>query len=109
MARKPAIDIFGRDQEAKRKANSVLDKMGMPSDYKEQYIAEKDMKGQSSKYLKAKKQRNMYAIRDSGQKSFRTTRVEGITDNGGYVEYSRGKQYFGETKKKTKRPTLKKK
>ena len=57
MVRKPAIDIFGRDQEAKRKANSVLDKMGMPSDYKEQYIAEKDMQGQAKKYLKGKKKK----------------------------------------------------
>ena len=57
MAKKPAIDIFGRDQEAKRKANSVLDKMGMPSDYKEQYIAEKDMQGQAKKYLKGKKKK----------------------------------------------------
>jgi hypothetical protein len=53
--RKPAIEIFGRDTEAKRKANNVLDKMGMPSDYRTQYIAELDMKGRAGKYKKAVK------------------------------------------------------
>ncbi len=53
--RKPAIEIFGRDTEAKRKANNVLDKMGMPSDYRTQYIAELDMKGRAAKYKKAVK------------------------------------------------------
>ena len=109
MARKPAIDIFGRDQEAKRKANSVLDKMGMPSDYKEQYIAEKDMKGQSNKALKAKKQKNLRAIRDGGSIMNRTDRIMGMDKSGGHFETYVGKQYFGETKKKTKRPTAKKK
>jgi len=47
-------DIWNGDNESKRKANSVLEKMGMPSDYKLQYIAEKDMKGQ---YLKGKKKK----------------------------------------------------
>jgi hypothetical protein len=42
------------DNESKRKANAVLEKMGMPSDYKLQYIAEKDMKGQ---YLKGKRKK----------------------------------------------------
>lgn len=58
--RKPAIDfgdIWNGDNESKRKANSVLDKMGMPSDYKLQYIAEKDMQGQAKKYLKGKKKK----------------------------------------------------
>ncbi|CAB4169058.1 hypothetical protein UFOVP928_24 [uncultured Caudovirales phage] len=47
-------DIWNGDNESKRKANSVLEKMGMPSDYRLQYIAEKDMKGQ---YLKGKKKK----------------------------------------------------
>ena len=53
--RKPAIEIFGRDTEAKRKANTVLDKMGVPSDYRTQYMAEMDMKGRAGKYIKAAK------------------------------------------------------
>lgn len=61
MAKKKSPIDFGNiwngDNESKRKANSVLDKMGMPSDYKLQYIAEKDMKGQASKYLKGKKKK----------------------------------------------------
>ena len=57
--RKSPIDfgdnrVWLGDNESKRKANSVLEKMGMPSDYKLQYIAEKDMKGQSNKYLNKK-------------------------------------------------------
>lgn len=52
--RKPAIDIWNGDNESKRKANSVLDKMGMPEDYKVQYIAEKDMQGQAKKFVKTK-------------------------------------------------------
>lgn len=47
-------DIWNGDNESKRKANAVLEKMGMPSDYKLQYIAEKDMKGQ---YLKGKRKK----------------------------------------------------
>ena len=60
MAKKKSPIDFGDnriwlgDNEAKRKANTVLEKMGMPSDYKLQYIAEKDMKGQ---YLKGKRKK----------------------------------------------------
>jgi hypothetical protein len=58
MAKKKSPIDFGNiwngDNESKRKANSVLEKMGMPSDYKLQYIAEKDMKGQ---YLKGKRKK----------------------------------------------------
>ena len=50
-------DIWNGDPEGKRKANSVLDKMGMPQDYKIQYIAEKDMQGQANKYLRNKKKK----------------------------------------------------
>ena len=50
-------DIWNGDNESKRKANTVLDKMGMPSDYKLQYIAEKDMQGHAKKYLKGKKKK----------------------------------------------------
>lgn len=46
--------IWLGDNESKRKANTVLEKMGMPSDYKLQYIAEKDMQGQ---YLKGKRKK----------------------------------------------------
>ena len=49
--------IWNGDNESKRKANTALEKMGMPSDYKLQYIAEKDMKGQANKYLKGKKKK----------------------------------------------------
>ncbi len=60
MAKKKSPIDFGDnrvwlgDNESKRKANAVLEKMGMPSDYKLQYIAEKDMKGQ---YLKGKRKK----------------------------------------------------
>lgn len=54
--RKAAIELYWNgDTESKRKANNVLDKMGMPSDYRTQYIAEKDMKGRAGKYKKAVK------------------------------------------------------
>lgn len=49
--------IWRGDHESRRKANTALEKMGIPSDYKVQYIAEKDMKGQASKYLKGKKKK----------------------------------------------------
>lgn len=58
MAKKKSPIDFGAiwngDNESKRKANTVLEKMGMPSDYKLQYVAEKDMKGQ---YLKRKRKK----------------------------------------------------
>ena len=63
MAKKKSPIDFGDnriwlgDNEAKRKANTVLEKMGMPSDYKLQYIAEKDMQGQAKKYLKGKRKK----------------------------------------------------
>lgn len=105
--------VWSGDNESKRKANAVLEKMGMPSDYKLQYIAEKDMQGGVKKFFKEKKQRkkqeNMWAIRDGGSDFNRTRRLEGIDKNGGYSSVQVGKKYFGETKKKTKRPTVKKK
>ena len=56
--RKSAIELYWNgDTESKRKANNVLDKMGMPSDYRTQYIAEMDMKGRSSKFIKAAKKK----------------------------------------------------
>ena len=119
MAKKKSPIDFGDnriwlgDNEAKRKANTVFEKMGMPSEYQLQYIAEKDMKGQSNKAVKAKKQRNMSAIRDSGKEYNRKTEQGDVWDGPDnartvYTMY-KGKSYFGETKKKTKRPTLKKK
>ena len=54
--RKSAIELYWNgDTESRRKANNVLDKMGIPSDYRTQYIAEKDMKGRAGKFVKAAK------------------------------------------------------
>jgi len=50
-ARKPAIEIFN-DSSDKRMAYRVLDRKGIPADYKEQYIAEKDMDSRAKKYVK---------------------------------------------------------
>ena len=47
-------DIFGKNTEERRIADRVLDRRGIPSDYKSQYVAEKDMQGQSKKNLAAK-------------------------------------------------------
>lgn len=47
-------DIFGKGTEERRIADRVLDRRGIPSDYKSQYVAEKDMQGQSKKNLAAK-------------------------------------------------------
>ena len=63
MAKKKSPIDFGDnriwlgDHESRRKANTALEKMGIPSDYKVQYIAEKDMQGQANKYLKGKKKK----------------------------------------------------
>jgi hypothetical protein len=46
--------IWRGDHEARRKANTALEKMGVPSDYKVQYIAEKDLKGQYKKQQRKK-------------------------------------------------------
>ena len=56
-----------------------------------------------------KTQRNMDAIRAGGQVQNRSRYYEGIDEKGGYSALQVGNQYFGETKKKTKRPTVKKK
>lgn len=66
-------------------------------------IAEK--KGKQAK----KTQRNMDAIRAGGQVQNRSRYYEGIDEKGGYSALQVGNQYFGETKKKTKRPAVKKK
>lgn len=52
---KSVDDIYGSDNESKRKMNSALDARGVPNRDKNNYIAEKDMKGRSAKYLKNKK------------------------------------------------------
>ena len=60
MAKKKSPIDFGDnriwlgDHESRRKANTALEKMGIPSDYKVQYVAEKDMQGQAKKYLNKK-------------------------------------------------------
>ena len=46
--------IWLGDHESRRKANTALEKMGIPSDYKVQYIAEKDMQGQAKKQKRKK-------------------------------------------------------
>lgn len=46
--------IWRGDHESRRKANTALEKMGVPSDYKVQYIAEKDLKGQYKKQQRKK-------------------------------------------------------
>jgi len=48
-------EIYGSDKESKKMANKVFDRMGIPTDYRAQYIAEKDMKGTARKYLKGRK------------------------------------------------------
>ena len=60
MAKKKSPIDFGDnriwlgDHESRRKANTALEKMGIPSDYKVQYIAEKDMQGQATKQKRKK-------------------------------------------------------
>lgn len=60
MAKKKSPIDFGDnriwlgDHESRRKANTALEKMGIPSDYKVQYIAEKDMQGQAKKQRRKK-------------------------------------------------------
>lgn len=44
--------IYGSDKESKKMANKVLDRKGVPEDYKHQYVAEKNMKSESNSYLK---------------------------------------------------------
>ena len=44
--------IYGSDKESKKMANKVLDRRGVPEDYKHQYVAEKNMKSESNSYLK---------------------------------------------------------
>ena len=56
-----------------------------------------------------KKQSNMRAIRDGGSIMNRTDRIMGMDKSGGHFETYVGKQYFGETKKKSKKPIIKKK
>ena len=47
--------IFGKGSEEKRMADKVLDRIGVPNDYKHQYVAEKNMKAKSAdKNMKAK-------------------------------------------------------
>ena len=47
-------EIYGSDKESKKMANKVFDRIGIPTDYRAQYIAEKDLKGQAKKYLRTK-------------------------------------------------------
>ena len=55
-SKKRAIELYWNgDTESRRKANNVLDKMGVPSNYRTQYIAEMDMKGRAQKYKKGNK------------------------------------------------------
>lgn len=60
MAKKKSPIDFGDnriwlgDHESRRKANTALEKMGIASDYKVQYIAEKDMQGQAKKQRRKK-------------------------------------------------------
>ena len=55
-SKKRAIELYwSGDTESRRKANNVLDKMGVPSNYRTQYIAEMDMKGRARKYKKGNK------------------------------------------------------
>jgi len=79
------------DAEDKRKFAVYADK---------RKIAEK--KGKQAK----KTQRNMDALRASGQVQNRSRYYEGIDGKGGYSALQVGNQYFGETKKKTKRPKV---
>ena len=44
--------FYGSDKESKKMANKVLDRRGVPEDYKHQYVAEKNMKSESNSYLK---------------------------------------------------------
>ena len=44
--------IYGSDKESKKMANKVLDRRGVPEDYKHQYVAEKNMKADAQSYLK---------------------------------------------------------
>ena len=48
-------EIYGSDKESKKMANKVFDRIGIPTDYRAQYIAEKDMQGTARKYLKGRK------------------------------------------------------
>lgn len=50
-------EIYGSDKESKKMANKVFDRIGIPIDYRAQYIAEKDMQGTARKYLKGRKVR----------------------------------------------------
>ena len=49
--------IYGSDRESKKMANKVLDRKGIPNNYKNQYIAEADMRGRSQKFVKNKNKR----------------------------------------------------
>ena len=44
--------IFGKGSEEKRMADKVLDRKGVPNDYKHQYVAEKTMQAETAAYLK---------------------------------------------------------
>ena len=46
--------IFGKGSEERRMADKVLDRQGIPNDYKHQYVAEKTMKAESNFYKKTK-------------------------------------------------------
>ena len=96
MAMKKAVkkSNFPLDSEDKRKFAVYQGKAK---------IAEK-----KSKQAK-KTQRNMDAIRAGGQVQNRSRYYEGIDEKGGYSALQVGNQYFGENKKKTKRPAVKKK
>lgn len=48
--------IFGKGSEEKRMADKVLDRKGVPNNYKHQYVAEKNMKAESAAYLKRDKE-----------------------------------------------------
>lgn len=50
-------EIYGSDKESKKMANKVFDRIDIPTDYRAQYIAEKDMQGTARKYLKGRKVR----------------------------------------------------
>jgi hypothetical protein len=68
--RKSAIELYWNgDTESRRKANNVLDKMGIPSDYRTQYIAEKDMKGRAGKFVKAAKKKVVDPTKGIGKRT----------------------------------------
>jgi len=84
---KSVDDIYGSDNESKRKMNIALDLRGVPNQDKNQYIAEKDMKGRSTQYTKNKR-------KSSSRKDAEQRRQSKMVMDADYADQSKGAEAF---------------